>query len=151
VEEPLGPFEKTGRVVTPCHRQWKEAGDVLAKLLDQRPDLRSKLPALVNNCLLALSARAIGATLYSRNRDDFMMLCEKCAPFRLSHQRGSPHNFVPRIVPTTIQNNQINPTESKISTGEQKGSGVANKGVIGFGPMFSEAEGRWFEPSRAYF
>jgi predicted nucleic acid-binding protein len=74
VEALLGPFEKTGRVVTPGHRQWKEAGDVLARLLDHRPDLKSKLPALVNDCLLALSARAIGATLYSRNRDDFMML-----------------------------------------------------------------------------
>ena len=47
---------------------------MLAKALTLRPDLRSKLPSLVNDCLLALSARSIGATLYTRNRDDFMLL-----------------------------------------------------------------------------
>jgi predicted nucleic acid-binding protein len=60
--------------VTPSHKQWKDAGDVLAKLLDLHPNLRSKLPALVNDCLLALSARSIGATLYTRNRDDFVLI-----------------------------------------------------------------------------
>ena len=66
------PFERVGRIVTPGHKQWN--GDVLAKLLDLRPNLKSKLPALVNDCLLALSARAIGATLYTRNRDDFVLI-----------------------------------------------------------------------------
>jgi hypothetical protein len=46
----------------------------LAQVLRGRPDLKSKLPALVNDCLLALSARSIGATLYTRNRDDFTLL-----------------------------------------------------------------------------
>lgn len=74
VEALVTPFEKAGRVVTPGHRQWKEAGDVLATVLDLRPDLKSKLPGLVNDCLLALSARSLGATLYTRNRDDFVLL-----------------------------------------------------------------------------
>ncbi|MGH7831922.1 MAG: type II toxin-antitoxin system VapC family toxin, partial [Candidatus Binatia bacterium] len=74
VETLLRPFEKVGRIVTPSHRQWKEAGNILAQLLDLRPDLKSKLPALVNDCLLALSAGAIGATVYTRNRDDFVLL-----------------------------------------------------------------------------
>ena len=68
------PFERVGRIVTPSHKQWKDAGDVLAKLLDLHPNLRSKLPALVNDCLLALSARSIGATVYTRNRDDFVLI-----------------------------------------------------------------------------
>jgi predicted nucleic acid-binding protein len=70
----LAPFEKARRIVTPTHTQWKEAGDVLARILESRPELKSKLPSLVNDCLLALSARAIGATLYTRNRDDFLLL-----------------------------------------------------------------------------
>lgn len=74
VEILLGPFEKVGRIVTPNHRQWREAGDILAKVLELRPDLKNKLAGLVNDCLLALSARAIGATLYTRNRDDFILL-----------------------------------------------------------------------------
>ena len=78
----LGPFEKVGRIVTPNHRQWREAGDILAKVLELRPDLKNKLAGLVNDCLLALSARAIGATLYTRNRDDFILL-RQIRPFPL--------------------------------------------------------------------
>ncbi len=74
VEILFRPFEKVGRVVTPSYDQWKDAGGILAKVLQDRPDLKSKLPALVNDCLLALSARSLGATLYTRNRDDFMLL-----------------------------------------------------------------------------
>jgi predicted nucleic acid-binding protein len=82
VETLLAPFEKARRIVTPGHREWKDAGDILAQLIARRPDLKTKLPALVNDCLLALSARAIGATLYTRNRDDFSML-RRLRPFAL--------------------------------------------------------------------
>jgi len=57
VEILFRPFERVGRVVTPSHGHWKDAGGMLAKVLQDRPDLKSKLPALVNDCLLALSAR----------------------------------------------------------------------------------------------
>jgi predicted nucleic acid-binding protein len=82
VEILLAPFERARRIVTPGHREWRQAGDMLARILDRRPDLKTKLPALVNDCLLALSARAIGATLYTRNRDDFMTL-RQVRPFSL--------------------------------------------------------------------
>jgi predicted nucleic acid-binding protein len=59
------PFERVGRVVTPSHSQWKDAGGILARVLDDRPDLKTKVPALVNDCLLALSARSLGATTSS--------------------------------------------------------------------------------------
>ena len=68
------PFEKVGRIVTPDHNHWKDAGAILAEILNSRPNLKSKLPTLVNDCLLALSARSVGATLYTRNRDDFTLL-----------------------------------------------------------------------------
>ncbi len=74
VEILFRPFERVGRVVTPSHNQWKDAGGMLARVLKDRPDLKNKLPALVNDCLLALSARSLGATLYTRNRDDFTLL-----------------------------------------------------------------------------
>jgi predicted nucleic acid-binding protein len=74
VEILFRPFERVGRVITPGHKHWKDAGGILAQVLRDRPDLKSKLPALVNDCLLALSARSIGATLYTRNRDDFTLL-----------------------------------------------------------------------------
>jgi predicted nucleic acid-binding protein len=74
VEILFRPFERVGRVVTPTHSHWKDAGVIIAQILSDRPDLRNKLPALVNDCLLALSARSLGATLYTRNRDDFSVL-----------------------------------------------------------------------------
>ena len=74
VETLYRPFEKVGRVITPNHNQWKDAGGILAKVLHDRPNLKSKLPALVNDCLVALSARSLGATLYTRNRDNFLLL-----------------------------------------------------------------------------
>lgn len=74
VEILLRPFERVGRVVTPTHSHWKDAGLIIAQVLRDRPDLRNKLQALVNDCLLALSARSLGATLYTRNRDDFSVL-----------------------------------------------------------------------------
>lgn len=74
VEILFRPFERVGRVVTPTHSHWKDAGLIIAQVLRDRPDLRNKLQALVNDCLLALSARSLGATLYTRNRDDFSVL-----------------------------------------------------------------------------
>jgi predicted nucleic acid-binding protein len=74
VDTLIAPFEKSGRIVTPTHNQWKECGDVLARVLELRPDLKTKLGNLANDCLLALSARSLGATLYTRNRDDFVLL-----------------------------------------------------------------------------
>jgi predicted nucleic acid-binding protein len=82
VEILLRPFERVGRIVTPSHNQWKDTGGILANVLQRRPDLKSKLPALVNDCLLSLSARSLGATLYTRNRDDFLLL-RSIRPFSL--------------------------------------------------------------------
>jgi predicted nucleic acid-binding protein len=78
----LVPFERTGRIVTPGHQQWSEAGDMLAGILTLHPDLRNRLPGLVNDCLLALSALGIGATVYTRNRNDFVLL-RQIRPFSL--------------------------------------------------------------------
>lgn len=74
VETLLRPFERVGRVLTPSHSHWKDAGGILANVMKDRPDLKDKLSMLVNDCLLALSARSLGATVYTRNRDDFMLL-----------------------------------------------------------------------------
>ncbi|MCI0415882.1 type II toxin-antitoxin system VapC family toxin [bacterium] len=78
----LEPFERTGRIVTPTHKVWKEAGDILARIFRIHPEFKSKLPGLVNDGLLAASARSIGATLYTRNRDDFQLI-HQIRPFSL--------------------------------------------------------------------
>ena len=77
VERLFRPFERVGRVVTPDHKQWKDAGRILAEVLRMRSDLKAKLPALVNDCLLALSARSLGATLYNEEPRRFLAPSER--------------------------------------------------------------------------
>jgi len=66
--------ERTGRVVTPTYADWKETGRVLARISRREPGQRTRIPRLVNDVLLALSARQIGATLYTFNREDFTLI-----------------------------------------------------------------------------
>jgi predicted nucleic acid-binding protein len=68
------PFERARRVIAPSHIHWRDTGNLLARLFREQPSYRSKLPHLVADCLIALSARAIGGTVYTRNRADFELL-----------------------------------------------------------------------------
>ena len=68
------PFERARRVIAPSHPHWRDTGNLLARIFREQPSFRSKLPHLVADCLIALSARAIGATVYTRNRTDFAVL-----------------------------------------------------------------------------
>lgn len=68
------PFEKARRIVTPSHAHWKAMGHLLARIFREQPSFRSKLPHLVADCLIAMSARAVGATVYTRNRADFELI-----------------------------------------------------------------------------
>jgi predicted nucleic acid-binding protein len=74
VERFVQRTEQTGRVITPTYEEWKEAGRVLARIRRREPAQRSRISRLVNDTLLALSARQIGATLYTFDRDDFTLI-----------------------------------------------------------------------------
>lgn len=74
VEALYGPFERAGRIVAPTHVNWKETGDLLARIFREQPSYRSKLPHIVADCLVAMSACAIGATIYTGNRQDFELI-----------------------------------------------------------------------------
>lgn len=76
------PFEKVGRIVTPSHSAWKDSGAAISALRQLRPDLRSKLPTLINDALIAMSAREIGAVIYTSNRTDFELI-RSIKPFSL--------------------------------------------------------------------
>lgn len=71
VEALLHPFEKAGRIVTPGHAAWKDAGYILSKLRKENPQLKSRLPRMINDALIAMSARSIGATVVTLNSSDF--------------------------------------------------------------------------------
>ena len=65
------PFERVNRVVTPHARDWEAAGIGGMKIIRKYPSLKSKRFALVNDLLIALCCRRIGATLVTRNPKDF--------------------------------------------------------------------------------
>jgi predicted nucleic acid-binding protein len=80
VEELYVPFERARRIVTPTHGVWKEAGLLLRKVLDRLADGKTLLrTGLINDVLIALSARGIGAAVVTKNREDFALI-QRFAP-----------------------------------------------------------------------
>ncbi|MBI2203928.1 MAG: type II toxin-antitoxin system VapC family toxin [Candidatus Rokubacteria bacterium] len=74
VEDFIRPLERTGRIVTPTFDDWTEAAALMAAIERRDRGWRSKLPALLNDILIALSARRIGAMVLTRNREDFLLI-----------------------------------------------------------------------------
>jgi predicted nucleic acid-binding protein len=74
VEKYIGSLERTGRLVAPNFADWKEAGKLIAQLARKEPSRRSKLQQLLNDVLIALCARGVGATVFTSNRDDFELI-----------------------------------------------------------------------------
>jgi len=74
VRQFLLPMERTGRIVSPAFDDWVDASDVVSAIEERDRSWRSKLPALLNDILIALCARRIGATLLTYNGDDFRLI-----------------------------------------------------------------------------
>jgi predicted nucleic acid-binding protein len=71
VEIIVRPFERGGRIITPGHSIWKETGEILSLLRIRKPELKTKLSKMINDTLIAMSARSIGATVITLNHSDF--------------------------------------------------------------------------------
>ena len=83
------PFEDRGRLVTPSSRAWKQAGAVLHEYSKRWGPALKRLPrSLVNDVLLALSCRELGAVLVTHNHDDFERIAT-IAKFEFAEARGS--------------------------------------------------------------
>ncbi len=74
VEAFLLPFQRTGRLVTPTFADWEETGDLLARILKERSDVKDKLPHLINDTLIVLCGVRLGAVVYTANEDDFALV-----------------------------------------------------------------------------
>jgi predicted nucleic acid-binding protein len=74
VERYVGALERAGRVVAPNFQDWKDAGKIIARITRREPALKSKTQQVLNDILLALSARRIGADFYTFNRADFELI-----------------------------------------------------------------------------
>jgi len=68
--------KKAGRMVTPTESIYADAGDILLELQRSKGyDLKNTF-SLANDVLIALTARSIGATLFTQNRKDFQAIRE---------------------------------------------------------------------------
>ncbi|TMA84547.1 MAG: type II toxin-antitoxin system VapC family toxin [Deltaproteobacteria bacterium] len=74
VRQFLLPMERTGRILSPAFDDWVDAFDVVTAIEERDRSWRSKLPALLNDILIALCARRIGATLITYNGEDFRLI-----------------------------------------------------------------------------
>ena len=59
------------RVYTPTERIWQESGDIVARLAVAKDYEKRKIQELSFDVLIALTARSIGATVITLNRQDF--------------------------------------------------------------------------------
>ncbi|MEK7836892.1 MAG: type II toxin-antitoxin system VapC family toxin, partial [candidate division NC10 bacterium] len=85
VEHHVGALERAGRVVTPGFQDWKEAGKLVAQITRREPGRKAKVQQMLNDILLALSARRIGADLFTFNRDDFELIRRHKAFLSVGH------------------------------------------------------------------
>jgi predicted nucleic acid-binding protein len=74
VERYVGVLERAGRVIAPTFQDWKEAGKLVARATQKETSRKTKVQQMLNDILLALCARRIGADLFSFNREDFQLI-----------------------------------------------------------------------------
>jgi len=74
VQNFLFPFERVRRIINPTYGNWKDAALIVVKIALRHPNLKSKKVALINDTLIALSCRDIGATLVTLNFEDFKLI-----------------------------------------------------------------------------
>ena len=75
----LATFARSGRVLVPTKAVWNAAGDVLQRLSDAGVEIRRA--SLSHDVLIALSARSIGATVVTQDRD--FEVIRRVVPFEL--------------------------------------------------------------------
>lgn len=72
--EYVDPMQRAGRVVTPTFADWESAAAVVTSIARNDRSWKSKLPLLLNDVLIALGARRVGAELVTRNGQDFRLI-----------------------------------------------------------------------------
>jgi len=83
VQEVISAFAKVDRILVPTVTIYEDAGDVLRRLQEHRGYTVASAHGLVNDVLIALSARSIGATVITQNERDFVAI-QTIRPFKLA-------------------------------------------------------------------
>ncbi len=76
-------FERAGRVLVPTRAVYADAGDTLRRLQAERGYQVATGRSIVNDVLIALSARSIGATVVTQNERDYRAI-QSVRRFRLA-------------------------------------------------------------------
>lgn len=71
-----GHFKRVGRVVIPSATDYERAGEIIARLQREKGYGIRKSASITNDCLIASSARSIGATVCTQNKKDFEAIRE---------------------------------------------------------------------------
>ncbi len=79
----VAAFDRADRILVPSSAVYVDAGHVLRALQARRGRRVPGSPSLVNDVLIALSARSIGATVVTSNARDFLAIRE-VRPFKLT-------------------------------------------------------------------
>ena len=64
-------FRRVDRIVVPSIRDYEIAGEIVAKLQISKGYEIRKSASITNDCLIAASARSIGAVVFTQNMKDF--------------------------------------------------------------------------------
>jgi len=64
-------FRRVDRIIVPSIKDFEKAGEVIARLQNIKGYDIKKSASMTNDCLLAASARSMGAILYTQNKRDF--------------------------------------------------------------------------------
>lgn len=67
-------FRRVDRIVAPSVKDYEKAGEIISSLQSAKGyDIR-KSASITNDCLIAASARSMGAVVYTQNKKDFQAI-----------------------------------------------------------------------------
>ncbi len=74
IDEMFDFFRQVGRICVPSITDYEKAGEIISKLQVSKGYNIKKSASITNDCLIAASVRSMGATLYTKNKKDFMAI-----------------------------------------------------------------------------
>jgi len=67
-------FDRVGGIAVPALRDYDIAGEILARLQSAKGYDIKKSASITNDCLIAASAKSMGAVVYTQNKKDFVAI-----------------------------------------------------------------------------
>ena len=74
IDEMFYFFRQVGRIWVPSITDYEKAGEIISKLQVSKGYNIKKSASITNDCLIAASVRSMGATLYTKNKKDFLAI-----------------------------------------------------------------------------